>query len=393
MNKVYLDRMAATPVHPDVLAAMHPLFSEAFGNPQSLHRAGQEAAAAVEEAREKVAALICARSEEIVFTSCGSESNSFALKGLALANQSRGKHIVISAVEHLSVLNSARSLEKSGFRVTEVGVDGRGRLDPADVERALAADTVLVSVMTANNEVGTIEPVAEIGRICRSRNVLFHTDAVAAAGNIPLDVNALGVDALSMAADQFYGPKGSAALFLKKGTRIHPLIGGGIQEAGRRGGTENVPGIVGMGKAAEIAAAEMAARAEKARFLRDYLVRSLPARVDHVVLTGHPDARLPHHASFCVEFVEGEAMLLSLDFHGISASSGSACTSRALKVSHVLLAMGLDHALAQGSLVFGLIDGTRREDIDHLLAVFPPVVDKLRKMSPLYTEYLKEKGR
>jgi len=290
-------------------------------------------------------------------------------------------------------LNSARSLEKSGFRVTEVGVDGRGRLDPADVERALAADTVLVSVMTANNEVGTIEPVAEIGRICRSRNVLFHTDAVAAAGNIPLDVNALGVDALSMAADQFYGPKGSAALFLKKGTRIHPLIGGGIQEAGRRGGTENVPGIVGMGKAAEIAAAEMAARAEKARFLRDYLVRSLPARIDHVVLTGHPDARLPHHASFCVEFVEGEAMLLSLDFHGISASSGSACTSRALKVSHVLLAMGLDHALAQGSLVFGLIDGTRREDIDHLLAVFPPVVDKLRKMSPLYTEYLKEKGR
>jgi len=393
MNKVYLDRMAATPVHPDVLAAMHPLFSEAFGNPQSLHRAGQEAAAAVEEAREKVAALICARSEEIVFTSCGSESNSFAVKGLALANQSRGKHIVISAVEHLSVLNSARSLEKSGFRVTEVGVDGRGRLDPADVERALAADTVLVSVMTANNEVGTIEPVAEIGRICRSRNVLFHTDAVAAAGNIPLDVNALGVDALSMAADQFYGPKGSAALFLKKGTRIHPLIGGGIQEAGRRGGTENVPGIVGMGKAAEIAAAEMAARAEKARFLRDYLVRSLPARIDHVVLTGHPDARLPHHASFCVEFVEGEAMLLSLDFHGISASSGSACTSRALKVSHVLLAMGLDHALAQGSLVFGLIDGTRREDIDHLLAVFPPVVDKLRKMSPLYTEYLKEKGR
>ncbi|MDD8015846.1 MAG: aminotransferase class V-fold PLP-dependent enzyme [Acidobacteriota bacterium] len=393
MNKVYLDRMAATPVHPDVLAAMHPFFSGAFGNPQSLHRAGQEAAAAVEEAREKVAALICARSEEIVFTSCGSESNSFALKGLALADQSRGKHIVISAVEHLSVLNSARSLEKSGFRVTEVGVDGRGRLDPADVERALAADTVLVSVMTANNEVGTIEPVAEIGRICRSRNVLFHTDAVAAAGNIPLDVNALGVDALSMAADQFYGPKGSAALFLKKGTRIHPLIEGGIQEAGRRGGTENVPGIVGMGKAAEIAAAEMAARAEKARFLRDYLVRSLPARVDHVVLTGHPDARLPHHASFCVEFVEGEAMLLSLDFHGISASSGSACTSRALKVSHVLLAMGLDHALAQGSLVFGLIDGTRREDIDHLLAVFPPVVDKLRKISPLYTEYLKEKGR
>lgn len=393
MNKNYLDRMAATPVHPDVLAAMRPFFSEAFGNPQSLHRAGQEAAAAVEEAREKVAALIRARSEEIVFTSCGSESNSSALKGLALANQGRGKHIVVSAVEHQSVLNSARSLEKSGFRVTEVGVDGHGRLDPADVEKALAADTVLVSVMTANNEVGTIEPVGEIGRICRSRNILFHTDAVAAAGAIPLDVHALGVDALSMAADQFYGPKGAAALFLKKGTRILPLIEGGIQEAGRRGGTENVPGIVGMGKAAEIAASEMAARAERARALRDDLIRGLPARVDHVVVTGHPDDRLPHHASFCVEFVEGEAMLLSLDLHGISASSGSACTSRTLRVSHVLLAMGLDHALAQGSLVFGLIDGTRREDIDHLLAVFPPVVDKLRKMSPLYTEYLKEKNR
>lgn len=393
MNKNYLDRMAATPVHPDVLAAMRPFFSEAFGNPQSLHRAGQEAAAAVEEAREKVAALIRARSEEIVFTSCGSESNSSALKGLALANQGRGKHIVVSAVEHQSVLNSARSLEKSGFRVTEVGVDGHGRLDPADVEKALAADTVLVSVMTANNEVGTIEPVGEIGRICRSRNILFHTDAVAAAGAIPLDVHALGVDALSMAADQFYGPKGAAALFLKKGTRILPLIEGGIQEAGRRGGTENVPGIVGMGKAAEIAASEMAARAERARALRDDLIRGLPARVDHVVVTGHPDDRLPHHASFCVEFVEGEAMLLSLDLHGISVSSGSACTSRTLRVSHVLLAMGLDHALAQGSLVFGLIDGTRREDIDHLLAVFPPVVDKLRKMSPLYTEYLKEKNR
>jgi cysteine desulfurase len=245
--------------------------------------------------------------------------------------------------------------------------------------------------MTANSEVGTVEPVAEIAKICRSKGVLYHTDAVAAAGSLPLNIRSLDVDSLSLAGDQFYGPKGSAALFLKKGTRILPLIEGGIQENGRRAGTENVAAIVGLGKAAAIAGAEMESRAARLRPLRDLLVEELPRQVDHVVLTGHPTERLPHHASFCIEFVEGEAMLLMLDAQGISASSGSACTSKALKASHVLLAMGLDHALAQGSLVFSLIDSAVRDDVDHLLSAFPPVIERLRKMSPLYTEYLKEK--
>jgi cysteine desulfurase len=391
MRKAYLDHIAATPLHPDALRAMLPYLGEVYGNPQSLHSAGQQAQAAVETAREEVAGLIGAESEEIYFTSSGSEANNLAVKGLAQAYQAKGKHIVVSAIEHQSVLNPVKSLEKLGFSSTAVPVDGSGLVDPAEVEKALRKDTILVSVMTANSEVGTVEPVAEIARICRSKNVLFHTDAVAAAGSLPLNVRDLGADGLSLAGDQFYGPKGSAALFLKKGTRILPLIEGGIQENGRRAGTENVAAIVGLGKAAAIAGAEMEARAARLRPLRDLLIEELPRLVDHVVVTGHQTKRLPHHASFCIEFIEGEAMLLMLDMQGISASSGSACTSKALKASHVLLAMGLDHALAQGSLVFSLIDTTGREDIDHLLEAFPPVIERLRKMSPLYTQYLKER--
>ena len=391
MKKAYFDHIAATPLHPEALQAMLPYLGEVYGNPQSLHSAGQQALAAVESAREEVAGLIGAASEEIFFVSSGSEANNFAIRGLAQAYQAKGKHIVVSAIEHQSVLNPVKSLEKLGFSSTSVAVDGAGRVDPGDVEKALRKDTILASVMTANSEVGTIEPVAEIARICRSRSVLFHTDAVAAAGSLPLDVRALGADALSLAGDQFYGPKGAAALFLKKGTRILPLIEGGIQEGGRRAGTENVAGIVGLGKAAAIAKSEMEARTARLRPLRDLLIEELPRRVDHVVLTGHRTDRLPHHASFCVEFIEGEGMLLFLDMQGISVSSGSACTSKALKASHVLLAMGLDHALAQGSLVFSLIDGTGPEAIDHLFEVFPPVVERLRKMSPLYTQHLKER--
>jgi len=391
MRTAYFDHMAATPLHPEALKAMLPYLTEVYGNPQSLHSAGQRALAAVEEAREEVAALIGAESEEVHFTSSGSEANNLAVKGLAQAYQAKGRHIVVSAVEHLSVLNSVKSLEKLGFSVTTVPVDHAGRVDPADLGRALKKDTVLVSVMTANGEVGTIQPVAEIARVCRSAGVLFHTDAVAAAGSIPVDVRGLGVDALSLAGDQFYGPKGSAALFLKRGTRVLPQIEGGIQENGRRAGTENVAAIAGLGKAAAIARAEIGPRAARLGPLRDLLIEELPRRVDHVVLTGHPTERLPHHSSFCVEFVEGESMLLRLDMQGVSASSGSACTSKSLKASHVLLAMGLDHALAQGSLVFSLIDGTAREDVDYLLDVFPPIVERLRKMSPLYTQFLKEK--
>jgi cysteine desulfurase len=390
MRKVYLDHIAATPPRPEVLEAMLPFFRESYGNPQSLHASGQEALQAVDEARAKVAGLIGAASEEIIFTAGGSESNNSALKGMALANQTRGKHIVVSAIEHASVLNSAKALEKFGFTTTLVPVDRFGRVDPGDVRKALTKDTVLVSVMTANSEVGTIEPIVEIARVCRENGVLVHTDAVAAAGMVPVDVKALGVDALSLAADQFYGPKGAAALFVRKGVRVLPLIDGGVQEGGRRGGTENVPSIVGMGKAAEIAAAGLGQRAEAAKTLRDLLIRELLSRADHVVLTGHPELRLPHHVSFCVEFVEGEGMLLHLDIKGVACSSGSACTSKSLKASHVLLAMGIDHALAQGSLVFSLLETTAREDIDHVLEVFPPIIDKLRRMSPLYTKYLEE---
>ena len=391
MRQAYFDHIAATPLHPEALKAMLPFLGEAYGNPQSLHSAGQKALAAVESAREEVAGLIHADGEEVYFTASGSEANNLAVKGLAQAYQAKGRHIVVSAVEHLSVLNPAKGLERLGFSSTTVPVDPTGRVDPAEVEKALRKDTVLVSVMAANGEVGTLQPVAEIARLCRARGVLFHTDAVAAAGSVPLDVKALGVDALSLAGDQFYGPKGAAALFLKRGTKVLPLIEGGIQENGRRAGTENVAGIVGLGKAAAIARAEMEERAARLRPLRDRLVAELPRRVEHIVLTGHPAERLPHHASFCVEFVEGESMLLMLDMQGVSVSSGSACTSKTLKASHVLLAMGLDHALAQGSLVFSLIDGTAAEDIDHLFQAFPPVIDRLRKMSPLYTQFLKER--
>lgn len=394
MKRVYLDHIAATPLHPSVLEAMTPFLTGTFGNPRSFHSEGQAALAAVEEARGKVAALIGADDSEIYFTSNGTEANNFAIKGLALGRKTQGAHIVVSAVEHPSVLNPVKALEKLGFVSTVVPVDRTGRVDPAEVEKALTAQTTLVSVMTANSEVGTIEPVAEIAALCRSRNIVFHTDAVAAAGSVPVDVKALGVDALSLAADQFYGPKGAAALFVRRGTRILPLIDGGVQEGGRRGGTENVAGIAGLGRAAELARQEMPDRTSRMRALRDRLLEELPRRVENVVITGAAgDARLPHHASFCVEFVEGEAMMLSLDMKGVAASSGSACASKSLQASHVLLAMGLDHATAQGSLVFSLIDDTTREDIDHLLDVFPPIIERLRRMSPLYTRHMKEKGR
>jgi cysteine desulfurase len=392
MTRVYLDRIAATPLLPEVREAMAPFLGEAFGNPQSLHAAGRLAQEAVEEAREDVAALVGARAGEIYFTASGTEANNFAVKGLALGHQAKGRHIVVSAIEHSSVLNSVKALERQGFSATLVPVDGAGRVDPAEVEKALTKETTLVSVMTANSEVGTIEPIAAIAAAAKPRGVLVHTDAVAAAGSVPLNVQALGIDALSLAGDQFYGPKGGAALFVRKGVRILPLIDGGIQEGGRRGGTENVPAIVGLGRAARLAARDMEARRAALVPLRDRLLDELPRRIERVLVTGSRTDRLPHHASFCVEFVEGEAMLLSLDMQGVAASSGSACTSKALKASHVLLAMGLDHATAQGSLVFSLVDGTAPADIDRLLEVFPPIVDRLRRMSPLWTEHLKKRG-
>ncbi|MDD8027321.1 MAG: aminotransferase class V-fold PLP-dependent enzyme [Acidobacteriota bacterium] len=393
MKRIYLDRIAATPVHPDVLEAMLPFFRERFGNAQSLHTDGQTVQDAVAEARENVARLINAAPEEIYFVSCGSEANNLALKGLALAAKPKGGHLVLSAVEHHSVLNAAKSLERAGFASTIVPVDAQAKVDPAAAADAVRPETVLVSIQSANSEVGTIQPLAEIARLLKARGVIVHTDAVAAVGSIPVDVRALGVDALSLAGDQLGGPKGSGALFVRKGVKLQAQIDGGVQENGKRGGTENVPAIVGLGQAAEIARTGMEARRQAMTILRDKLIEGLPARIPHVFLTGARADRLPHHASFAVRFVEGESMLLSLDMKGIAASSGSACTSKSLKASHVQLAMGLDHAAANGSIVFSLLDDATAADIDYLLDVFPPIIDRLRKMSPLYTEFLKENAR
>ena len=389
MRKVYLDHAATTPLLPEVREAMLPYLDEAFGNPSSLHTWGDAGREAMETARAQVAQLIGANAEEVIFTGSGTESNNLAIKGLALAQQNKGKHVVVSAIEHFSVLHSARTLEKWGFELTLVPVDKYGVVDPEDVRKSLRPGTVLVSVMHANNEVGTIEPIRAIAKITRESNVVFHTDAIATAGSVPVDVKELGVDALSLAGNQFYGPKGVGALWVRKGVRIIPLLDGGVQEGGRRAGTENIPAIVGLGKAAELAKANMTARMEHLSQLRDRLLMELPAKIDHVVVTGHPQRRLPGNASFCVEFIEGEAMLMLLNSQGVAVSSGSACTSRALKASHVLIAMGLPHALAQGSLLFSFgIDNTS-EDIDYVLEVLPPIVDRLRQMSPLYAKFIK----
>ena len=390
MKKVYLDNSATTPVLPEVRNAMLPFLTEAFGNPSCLHEWGDVPRDAMEKARGQVAELIGANPEEIIFTGSGTESNNFAIKGLAMAQQKKGKHVVVSAIEHFSVLNSAKTLEKWGFEYSMVPVDKYGAVDPEDVRKAIRGDTILVSIMHANGEVGTIEPIKEIAKITKEKDIPFHTDAVAAVGNIPVNVRELGVDTLSLAANMFYGPKGIAALWVKKGTRILPLLDGGIQEGGRRAGTENVAGIAGLGQAAEMARLQMSSRIAQLTQVRDYLIKELPAKISHVVVTGHPQNRLPGHASFCIEFIEGESMLMLLNAKGVGVTSGSACTSRALQASHVLLAMGLPHEIAQGSLLFGLgIDNTK-EDVDYVLEVLPPIVERLRQMSPLYSKFIKQ---
>ena len=388
-RKVYMDYVATTPVLPEVLEAMLPYFRQAFGNPQSLHLWGDEAREAVERARQQVAMLINGAAEEIIFTSSGTEANNLAIKGLAQGQVGKGKHIMVSAIEHFSVLHAVRTLEKAGFEVTVVPVDKYGLVDPDDVVRSLRKDTVLVSVMHANGEVGTIEPIAEIAKKVKEAGVLFHTDAIASTGNIPVDVKELGVDALSLAGNQFYGPKGAAALWVRRGLRLIPLMDGGVQEGGRRPGTENVPAIVGLGKAAELAKNAMSGRSQRLQQLRDRLIKGVLSSIEHVILTGHPEQRLPHHTSFCIQFIEGEAMLMLLSNEGIAASSGSACTSRALKASHVLIAMGIPHEIAQGSLLFSLGLENSDEDIDYVLQKLPPIVARLRQMSPLYARFLK----
>ncbi|RJP30033.1 MAG: cysteine desulfurase [Actinobacteria bacterium] len=392
MREVYLDNYAATPLPPEVKEAMLPYLGDRYGNPSSLHSRGDSAREAVEEARDKVAALIGANAEEVIFTSNGTEANNLAVKGITAGSRRKGRHIVVSAVEHFSVLHAARSLEKQGYELTLVPVDEYGLIDLDELAAAIDEDTVLVSVMAANGEVGTIQPVKEAAGIAAGREVPFHTDAIAAAGTVPLDVGELGVSALSLSSDLIYGPQGVGALWLKRGLRVIPLLDGGVQEGGRRGGTENVAGIVGMGRAAELAAQNMAARSARLAELRDALIAGLPEKVAHLYLTGHPSQRLPWNASFAVEFIEGEGMLLFLDQRGVAVSSGSACTSRALKGSHVLTACGIPAERAQGSILFSFGLQNTMEDVDYVLEVFPPIVDRLRQMSPLYAKYLKERG-
>ena len=387
MRRVYLDNAATTPLLPEVREAMMPYLGDTFGNPSSLHDWGDGAREAIQSAREQVAQLVGANGDEIIFTGSGTESNNLAVKGLALARQNKGKHVAISAIEHFSVLHSAKTLQKWGFEVSEIPVDKYGVINPDDVLRSLRKDTILVSIMHANGEVGTIEPISEIALITRERDIPFHTDAVATAGTMPVNVAGLGVDALSLAGNQFYGPKGVGALWIRKGVRIMPLLDGGIQEEGRRAGTENVPAIVGLGKAAELAKKHMADRIKRLTPLRDRLLQELPGRIEHVVVTGHPQNRLPGHASFCVEFIEGESLLMLLNSKGIAVSSGSACTSRALKASHVLIAMGLSHEIAQGSVLLTLGIDNSSEDVDYVLETMPPIVDRLRQMSPLYAKF------
>lgn len=395
MKKCYFDYVATNPLHPDVFDAMLPYFKEEFGNPLSIYELGTRAKEAVEKARAQVAALINSKASEIIFTSSGAEANNFALRGIALARQNEGKHIIVSRVEHHSILNSARFLEKSGFAVTYLPVDKYGMVDPDVVRKSITKETTVISVIHASSEVGTIEPIMEIARIAKERKVIVHTDAVATAGNIPVDVKELGVDLLSMAAHQFYGPKGAGALYVREGLRIVPLIYGGIQEGGRRAGTENVPAIVGMGKAAELAKTEMSQRMEHVRRLRDRIIESIRS-VDNVYLTGHPIERLFGHASFCVEYIEGESMLLLLAAKGIHVASGSACTSKALKASPILLAMGIPAALAQGSIVFSLGKDNTDEEIDYLLSEFPMIIRRLREISPYskgWDETVKQKSK
>ncbi len=394
MRNVYLDHAATTPVHPRVLEAMLPYFSAKFGNPSNLHDIGREAKNAIEEARDKTGNLIGARADEIFFTASGAESNNFAIKGLAQANSQKGKHIIVSQIEHFSILHPAKTLEKSGFTVTYLPTDKQGLVSPDDVASAITKETILVSIMHANNEIGTIEPIEEIGRITKERGVLLHTDAVATTGWIPVDVRTLGVDALSFSGHQFYGPKGSAGLFVRKGVRIKPLIEGGIQEDGRRAGTENVPAIVGLGKASEIAAAEITNRMSYLAPLRDRLQKGLSEKIDHLVINGHPTKRLPNNLNISLWYVEGESMLLFLNMQGISVSSGSACTSRSLKSSHVLTCIGTDAAVANGTLLMSLGMGNTAEDIDYVIETLPPIVHRLREMSPLYEDMIKkEKGK
>jgi len=381
---IYFDHSATTRVDPEVLDAMLPYLQDQFGNPSSVYRLAGEARAAVDKARQQVAALINADPREIIFTGGGSEADNLAIKGHAWARQDKGKHLITCAIEHHAVLHACDRLAKMGFEVTTLCVDAHGLVDPQQVADALRDDTLLVTIMHANNEVGTIEPVEEIAALCHERGVAFHTDAVQSLGRLPIDVKAMGADMMAFSAHKIYGPKGVGVLYLKKGTRVWPVIDGGAQERALRSGTENVAGIVGMGKACELLSQRMDEDNARILALRERLRQGITDRIEYLLYTGHPDKRLPNIASFCFRYIEGEGILLSLDAYDICASSGSACTSGSLDPSHCLMAMGLPHAIAHGSLRLSLGRENTEAEVDRVIEVLPGIIQRLRQMSPLY---------
>ena len=383
MKRVYFDNNATTSTNPEVLKEMLPYFEQNYGNASSAHGFGQEAHEAVAVAREKVARLIGAEPANIVFTSGGTESDNLAVRGVAQANEKKGKHIITSQIEHHAVLNTCKSLEKQGFETTYLGVDKTGKIDLDQLRDSIRKDTILISIIHGNNEIGTIQDLDAIGEIAAEKGIIFHSDAVQTCGKIPVDVVKSKVNLISMSAHKVFGPKGVGALYVKKGTRLAPLQLGGHHESNLRAGTENVPGIVGMGKALEIAAEELEESINKMTGLRDRLQKALSTRIENTVVNGHPIDRLPNTLNMCFRYVEGEAMIMMLDMKGIAVSSGSACTSGSLDPSHVLLAIGLKHEIAHGSLRFSLGMNNTSEDVDYVAEVLPAIVERLRKMSPL----------
>jgi len=389
MRKVYLDNNATTKMRKEVLDAMLPYYNDIYGNASSVHEFGRIARVAIDEARKKVANLLGAASpEEIIFTSCGTESDNFAVKGVAHALKAKGNHIITSSIEHHAVLNTCKFLEKDGYKVTYLKVDKYGVVDIEELKRSITDKTILITIMHANNEIGTIEPIEEIARIAKERKIYFHTDAVQSVGKIPFEVKDLNIDLLSMSGHKIYGPKGVGALYIKKLTKITQLLHGGHHEMAKRAGTENVAGIVGLGKAAELAKKETPGEKEALTKLRDYLYDGIISRIENVRLNGHPQDRLPNTLNVGFKYLEGESIVLNLDMEGIAVSTGSACTSGSLEPSHVLTAMGVDPADTQGSIRFSLGKDNTKEDMDYVLQVLPPIIKRLRDMSPLY-----EKGK
>ena len=386
MERIYFDHAATTPVRKEVLEAMIPYFSDKFGNASSLYYEGVDASEAVEEARNSVAKLIGADESEIYFTSSGTESDNMAIKGVALALRDKGKHIIVSSIEHHAVLNAALSLRKLGYEITILPVDEKGFVNPDDVKKNIKNDTILVSIMLANNEIGTIEPIEEVSKITKERGVYLHTDAVQAVGNYPVNVDSLGCDLLSLSAHKFYGPKGVGAIYIRKGTRIMPLMDGGGHEKGKRSGTYNTPGIVGLGKASVLAISELESRINQTTKLRDKIIDGIISEIPYIILNGDREKRLPGNANFSIKYIEGESLILSLDAEGFAVSTGSACSSHSLKISHVLNAIGLDPVDAQGSLRVTVGLDNTEEEVDKFLEILPKVVLKLRRMSPLYKE-------